>query len=231
MNAEKKKRNVGSKIAIVVIIAYLLLPLIMTLIYSLFQEWIDVMPTGFTLGAYAELFTDPLFWQAVDPERRVQMDALTDRYEEELYDALDGRLRLRSLDVYADANFGAETPQTLEDLGRGDVRFYIRVDPYGPYDERRDGDENVARFAADCWSVTQTILRQGPIPDRVSFSWQSPDETYGFDLDLSSRVQLDWTADQMAEQTRVWATETFDGVENMDSHLDEMLPRASSEAL
>ena len=65
MNAEKKKRNVGSKIAIVVIIAYLLLPLIMTLIYSLFQEWIDVMPTGFTLGAYAELFTDPLFWQAV----------------------------------------------------------------------------------------------------------------------------------------------------------------------
>ena len=23
------------------------------------------MPTGFTLGAYTELFTDPLFWKAV----------------------------------------------------------------------------------------------------------------------------------------------------------------------
>ena len=65
MNAEKKKRHVGAKIAIIVIIAYLLLPLVMTLIYSLFQEWIDVMPTGFTLGAYTELFTDPLFWQSV----------------------------------------------------------------------------------------------------------------------------------------------------------------------
>ena len=37
MNTEKKKRNAGSKIAIIVIIVYLLLPLVMTLIYSLFQ--------------------------------------------------------------------------------------------------------------------------------------------------------------------------------------------------
>ena len=177
-------------------------------------------------GAFC-LTLAPLFWQEVDPERRIRLYALTDRYEEELYGALDGRLRLRTLDVYADADFGAETPQMLEDLGRGDVRFYVRADPYGPYDESRDGDENVARFAADCWTVTQAVLRQGPIPDRVSFSWQSPDGTWGFDLDLSSRVQLDWTADQMAEQTRVWATETFDGVENMDSHLDEMLSHAS----
>ena len=34
MNTEKKKRNAGSKIAIIVIIVYLLLPLVMTLIYS-----------------------------------------------------------------------------------------------------------------------------------------------------------------------------------------------------
>ena len=60
MNTEKKKRNAGSKIAIIVIIVYLLLPLVMTLIYSLFQEWIDVMPTGFTLGAYTcLLYTSP----------------------------------------------------------------------------------------------------------------------------------------------------------------------------
>lgn len=65
MNQEKKNKHVGAKLAIVIIIAYLLLPLVMTLIYSLFQEWVDIMPTGFTLGAYIELFSDPLFWKAV----------------------------------------------------------------------------------------------------------------------------------------------------------------------
>ena len=63
MNQEKKNKHVGAKLAIVIIIAYLLLPLVMTLIYSLFQEWVDIMPTGFTLGAYTELFSDPLFWE------------------------------------------------------------------------------------------------------------------------------------------------------------------------
>lgn len=64
MNVEKKQ-NTGAKIAIGVIIVYLLLPLAMTMIYSLFREWIDIMPTGFTLNAYTELFTDTLFWKAV----------------------------------------------------------------------------------------------------------------------------------------------------------------------
>ena len=65
MNQEKKNKHVGAKLAIVIIIAYLLLPLVMTLIYSLFQEWVVIMPTGYTLGAYTELFSDPLFWKAV----------------------------------------------------------------------------------------------------------------------------------------------------------------------
>ena len=41
----------SAKLAIVVIIAYLLIPLVMTLIYSLFEEWIDVLPKSFTLTA------------------------------------------------------------------------------------------------------------------------------------------------------------------------------------
>ena len=63
MNTKKKKSHVGA--AIVVIIVYLMLPLVMTLIYSLFREWLDILPQGFTLGAYGELFTDPLFWAAL----------------------------------------------------------------------------------------------------------------------------------------------------------------------
>ena len=53
----------GAKLAIVVIIAYLLIPLAMTLIYSLFEEWIDVLPKRFTLTAYMEIFSDPVFWR------------------------------------------------------------------------------------------------------------------------------------------------------------------------
>ena len=55
----------GAKLAIVVIIAYLLIPLAMTLIYSLFEEWIDVLPKRFTLTAYMEIFSDPVFWLSV----------------------------------------------------------------------------------------------------------------------------------------------------------------------
>lgn len=51
----------SAKLAIVVIIAYLLIPLVMTLIYSLFEEWIDVLPKSFTLTAYVEIFSDPVF--------------------------------------------------------------------------------------------------------------------------------------------------------------------------
>ena len=55
----------SSKFAIIVIIAYLLIPLVMTLIYSLFEEWIDVLPKNFTLNAYIEIFTDSVFWVSV----------------------------------------------------------------------------------------------------------------------------------------------------------------------
>lgn len=65
MTEKKEKKQIGAKIAIVVLIVYLLVPLIMTFIYSLFQEWIDVIPTGFTIVAYKEIFMDSLFWASV----------------------------------------------------------------------------------------------------------------------------------------------------------------------
>ena len=49
----------------------------------------------------------PLFWQELGPERRAGLDSLADQYESELYDALDGRVRLHRLDVYADTDFCA----------------------------------------------------------------------------------------------------------------------------
>ncbi|MDD3277312.1 MAG: ABC transporter permease subunit [Lachnospiraceae bacterium] len=61
----EKKKHIGSKAIILLVIIYLMLPLVMTLVYSLFKEWIDVVPTGFSIAAYAELFGDSAFWMAI----------------------------------------------------------------------------------------------------------------------------------------------------------------------
>lgn len=46
-------------------IVYLLLPLFCTFVYSFFTEWMDVLPHGFTLKFYSEIFHDPVFWRAL----------------------------------------------------------------------------------------------------------------------------------------------------------------------
>ena len=56
-----KKKNVGAVLAIAVILVYLLLPLAVSIIYSLFSNWTQVIPRGFTVENYVELFTNPDF--------------------------------------------------------------------------------------------------------------------------------------------------------------------------
>lgn len=51
----------GSKIIMVLISAYLILPLLLTFLYSLFTQWNDILPAGFTLKYYAALFSDANF--------------------------------------------------------------------------------------------------------------------------------------------------------------------------
>lgn len=60
----KKKKN-GQLIVLWVIGIYLLVPLLMTFVYSVFTEWITVLPKGFTLRAYVELFKDSYFWECI----------------------------------------------------------------------------------------------------------------------------------------------------------------------
>jgi putative spermidine/putrescine transport system permease protein len=47
---------------IAVICFYLLLPLVLTFLYSIFTEWKNVLPSGLTLKFYARLFSDTGFW-------------------------------------------------------------------------------------------------------------------------------------------------------------------------
>lgn len=55
----------GSGVVLWVIGIYLLFPLFLTFIYSLFTEWITILPKGFTLNAYLELFQDSYFWSSI----------------------------------------------------------------------------------------------------------------------------------------------------------------------
>lgn len=60
-----KKNKTGSVVILIVLGIYLLIPLLFTFLYSVFSEWMDVMPTGFTLRAYVEIFSDGAFWCSI----------------------------------------------------------------------------------------------------------------------------------------------------------------------
>lgn len=60
-----KKNGLFGKIFLAVLALYLVLPFGLTLVYSLFVEWSGLLPHGFTLRNYAELFADPEFWTSI----------------------------------------------------------------------------------------------------------------------------------------------------------------------
>lgn len=61
----KSGNTVFGKIFIVLLSVYLLVPFVVTLIYSLFVDWTGILPHGFTLRNYQELFTDAEFWGCI----------------------------------------------------------------------------------------------------------------------------------------------------------------------
>lgn len=63
--APARKTSLGGKVFLFVVSAYLLVPFAATLVYSLFVEWTDILPSGFTLRNYQELFTNTVFWASL----------------------------------------------------------------------------------------------------------------------------------------------------------------------
>ncbi|MBM6952526.1 ABC transporter permease [Enorma phocaeensis] len=59
------KTSLGAKIFLGLVALYLLVPFVVTLIYSLFVEWTDILPSGFTLRNYVELFSNTTFWMSI----------------------------------------------------------------------------------------------------------------------------------------------------------------------
>lgn len=62
MNRKKSKLP---HLFLILVELYLLVPFALTLIYSLFVEWTDLLPRGFTLRNYVALFSDAEFWAAI----------------------------------------------------------------------------------------------------------------------------------------------------------------------
>ncbi len=59
------KKLKTNNVLMIIVAIYLLVPLVLTLIYSLFSEWTSLLPTGFTFKFYIEVLSDTLFWQSL----------------------------------------------------------------------------------------------------------------------------------------------------------------------
>lgn len=56
-----KKKNISAAIVMILLLIYLLIPLVVSIIYSMFDKWTGIVPEGFNLDNYVTLFTDPGF--------------------------------------------------------------------------------------------------------------------------------------------------------------------------
>lgn len=63
--APQQKTSFAGKIFLGAVALYLLIPFAVTLVYSLFVEWTDILPSGFTLRNYVELFSNTTFWMSI----------------------------------------------------------------------------------------------------------------------------------------------------------------------
>jgi ABC-type spermidine/putrescine transport system, permease component II len=59
------KRKKSSAAFVALLCAYLILPLALTFLYSMFHQWTDILPSGFTLQYFAQVFSDSRFLTAL----------------------------------------------------------------------------------------------------------------------------------------------------------------------
>ena len=57
----KLKTHLWDGLILFIIAAFLIVPLALTFLYSVFTAWMDILPTGFTLQFYTQIFTDGAF--------------------------------------------------------------------------------------------------------------------------------------------------------------------------
>lgn len=60
-----KRSKIYANIVITLVIMWLVVPLLATVVYSLFEDWTGIVPRGFTLSNYTKIFTDSAFLTAM----------------------------------------------------------------------------------------------------------------------------------------------------------------------
>ena len=60
-----RSAKISANIVMTLVVIWLVVPLLATFIYSLFEEWTGIIPHGFTLANYQKLFTDTSFLTAI----------------------------------------------------------------------------------------------------------------------------------------------------------------------
>ena len=152
----------------------------------------------------------PMLWDELSGENQQTMNRLSAQAIDELYtackqDAQDIAIRDISGRLYLNGA-KAETLQQAAALPAGDTCLTLTVELFGPYD-------SAAAFARDCYTLTALAKQCTVPPEKLHFTWdaRSPAEsslntgsllyTEDYSLDLSGAVQLDWTEQQMEQQT------------------------------
>ena len=152
----------------------------------------------------------PLLWDEVSGENRQTMNRLSTQAIDELYtackqDAQDIAIQNISGWLYLNGA-KAETLQQAAALPAGDTCLTLTVELFGPYD-------SAAAFARDCYTLTALAKQCTVPPEKLHFTWDARSAaesslntgsllyTEDYSLDLSGAVQLDWTEQQMEQQT------------------------------
>lgn len=153
----------------------------------------------------------PMLWDELSGENQQTMNRLSTQAIDELYsackqDAQDIAIQNISGWLYLNGA-KAETLQQAAALPAGDACLTLTVELFGPYDSAAD-------FARDCYTLTALAKQCTVPPDSLHFTCGgvlSPAEsslnsgslqsTQDYALTLSGAVQLDWTAQQMEQQT------------------------------
>ena len=158
----------------------------------------------------------PMMLDRFGPENEMRVTKITAEYEEELYHAIGEEapeIELRNLSAWLQNYYGdAETVDAAAaELNSGLGTLRLNIELFGPYEKK-------AAFAMDCRKLTDIIQKQAARPAFVTFFY---DGTAGnaeedlnsgsvkpgcsYTLTLNGEVQLDWSADRMAQQTEATA--------------------------
>ena len=172
-------------------------------------DFMSVLVCLLLMGGCFCLALLPRVWDAFSPERSRTSSQLSQAYTAEVYSAIRRAAPEVGLkDVYGSLYLYTSDVKTLQQYEAGNGRLSLTVELFGPY-------TSAETFAQDCRAVTDAIQSCSPQPDEVRFAWEADNQpdaalesgalqyTEQYALQLDGLAPLDWTASQMARETKV----------------------------